>query len=95
MVFVYGMFYDAKIKIRTVCNKRTTICSPVIKIVKNKGKNRLDNPLYLAAYLLNLFYLYMDIVVHKDTTIRETIIHCLDVLYFGPITQDLVANTQL
>lgn len=46
---------------------------------------------YLATYLLNPYYLFKDIVTQEDTT-KNGLIHCLDVYYPKPNTQDVVVN---
>lgn len=53
--FVYNMLEDAKNEIRTTCNRKESNFYLVIDIVKKSANGRLDTPLHLTVYSLNLY----------------------------------------
>ena len=58
MGFIYGELLKAKREIKEAFSNNESRFKKVIAIINKKMKGRLDSPLHLTAYLLNLHYSY-------------------------------------
>ena len=54
MAFLYGELKQAKEEIKEAFKKVETNYHPILAIIDAKSEGRLDSPLHLAAYVLNL-----------------------------------------
>ncbi|CAH2060268.1 unnamed protein product [Thlaspi arvense] len=68
---------------------------PIFQIIDEKVKGKLDSPLYVAAYSLNLFYCYKDPIIY-DFEVIQAFISCGETLSHGDFEkQDFVVNKEL
>ncbi|XP_031101802.1 uncharacterized protein LOC116005702 [Ipomoea triloba] len=82
MGFVYGEIMHAKEEIKRALNGVEKNYEPIIRIIEEKMKNRLDTPLHLMAYFLNPYYHYKDLLLHRDADISFGSIEFLETYYF-------------
>lgn len=54
--YVVGMLEDAMKEIMKACKDNESQYKPILHIILEQGKGRLDSPLYLAGYYLNPYY---------------------------------------
>ncbi|XP_019178097.1 PREDICTED: uncharacterized protein LOC109173320 [Ipomoea nil] len=85
MGFVYGELIQAKEDIKKALNGVEKNYEPIIRIIEEKMKNRLDTPLHLMAFLLNPYYHYKDPLLHLDVDVSIGSIEFIETYYFGDI----------
>jgi hypothetical protein len=96
MGFLYVELTKAKRKIKQCYDNMEAWYKDVMAIVDKKMKGRLDSPLYLAAFLLNLHYSYANTSLFNDGTIIEGFINCVETFYHDDDDmQDQVVNKEL
>jgi len=58
-------------------------CSPIISIIEDKGRGRLDSSLHLAVWFLNpLHYYAKDEVVKKSSAPKAIVLECAEFFFF-------------
>ncbi|XP_031101996.1 uncharacterized protein LOC116005903 [Ipomoea triloba] len=85
MGLVYGELMQAKEDIKKALNGVEKNYEPIIRIIEEKIKNRLDTPLHLMAFLLNPYYHYKDPLFHLDDAVSIGSVKFLEKYYFGDI----------
>ncbi|KAL8155677.1 hypothetical protein AgCh_000904 [Apium graveolens] len=96
MGFVYGELKDAKKEIIKFCKNIKEIYGPIIEIIDSRAKDRLDSPLLLVDYLLNLYYYYRDDEAQKDPACMAAVLTCIEAFFPGDFhVQHLVSNIEL
>ncbi|XP_010461197.1 PREDICTED: uncharacterized protein LOC104741953 [Camelina sativa] len=83
MGFVYGELVEAKRSIKGATNNLEKYYQPIIEIIDEKIKGRLDTPLHLTAYLLNPFYFYNEPTVQLDARLMTGFLNCVETFYHG------------
>lgn len=94
MGFIYGELLEAKRCIKAATNNLEKYYQPILEIIDEKIRGRLDSPLHLAAYLLNPFYFYnKPDVVKLDETLMNGFLTCVETFYHGELEkQEKVIN---
>ncbi|CAH1427638.1 unnamed protein product [Lactuca virosa] len=82
MDFVYGKIKLGKEEIMKALGNQEKAYKPIIDIITNKMKGKLDSKLHLAAYLLNPYYHYKDSQLHHDHDIMDAVLEFFDTLLF-------------
>ncbi|KAL7592759.1 hypothetical protein Lser_V15G33003 [Lactuca serriola] len=83
MCFVYGELKVAKEEIMKALGGNEKAYKPIIDIINNKMKVRLDSKLHLTAYLLNRYYHYNDSKIQNDPDVMDAVLEFFDTLLFG------------
>lgn len=86
MGFIYGEIKKARKDIIDALGNNEKAYDPIVKIIDNKMKDRLDTSLHLTAYLLNPFYAYNNVDVADDVDANDGIIDVVGTLYPGEYT---------
>ncbi|XP_024200409.1 uncharacterized protein LOC112203718 [Rosa chinensis] len=96
MGFLYGELLKAKEDIKEAFKHQEANYRPIIEIIDEKARGRLDNPLHLAAYLLNPYYFYKDEDIQYDHVVMEGFFLCVEKFYPDDLeTQSVVTNEEL
>ncbi|KAK3230178.1 hypothetical protein Dsin_002059 [Dipteronia sinensis] len=94
MAFVYGELKQAKEEMREVLKNNENIYRPIFEIIDEKSKNRLDTPLHLTAYILNLFYYFNDHSIY-DKVVSIGVCNFVEVFYPDNLEmQNLLVNME-
>ncbi|CAH1432877.1 unnamed protein product [Lactuca virosa] len=83
MGLVYGELKVAKEEIMKALGGNEKAYKPIIDIINNKMKGRLDSKLHLTAYLLNPYYHYNDSQIQHDPDVMDAVLEFFDTLLFG------------
>ncbi|XP_023741997.1 uncharacterized protein LOC111890071 [Lactuca sativa] len=83
MGFVYGELKVAKEEIMKALGGNEKAYKPIIDIINNKMKGRLDSKLHLTTYLLNPYYHYNDSQLQHDPDVMDAVLEFFDTLLFG------------
>lgn len=96
MGFLYGEVLRAKEEIKIALNNYPKNYDPILEIVDEKIRGRVDTPLHLMAYLLNPHYFYNDPNIQLDSVVLDGVIDCLDVICYGDFDlMNKVMNVEL
>lgn len=96
MGFLHGELEEAKKEIRKALDNLEKNYKPIVDIIEQKSKGRLDSPLHWMAYLLNPYYFYKDSTIQFDRDVISATFKCVDVFYPNCLdTQTFVINTEL
>ncbi|CAE5959157.1 unnamed protein product [Arabidopsis arenosa] len=85
MGFIYGELVEAKRSIKAATNNLERYYQPILDIIDEKIKGRLDSPLHLTAYLLNPFYFFNEPTIQLDGTLMTGFLNCVETFYHGEI----------
>ncbi|CAH1432852.1 unnamed protein product [Lactuca virosa] len=85
MGFIYGEIKVAKEEIMKALGGQEKAYKPIIDIIINKMKGRLDSKLHLTAYLLNPYYHYKDSQLQHDLDVMDAVLELFDTLLFGDL----------
>ncbi|CAE5959162.1 unnamed protein product [Arabidopsis arenosa] len=83
MGFIYGELVEAKRSIKAATNNLERYYQPILDIIDENIKGRLDSPLHLTAYLLNPFYFYNEPPIQLDGTLMTGFLNCVETFYHG------------
>ncbi|CAA7039404.1 unnamed protein product [Microthlaspi erraticum] len=93
--FIYGEILVAKNSIKEATDQIERNYEPIIKIIDEKMKGRLDTPLHIAAYFLNPFYFYKNTGIY-DMEVMQAFISCVETFYYGDFDkQNEVVNQEV
>ncbi|CAA7023824.1 unnamed protein product [Microthlaspi erraticum] len=93
--FIYGEILSAKESIKEATEHAERSYEPILKIVEEKMKSRLDTPLHITAYFLNPFYFYKDPDLYNNE-VMQTFIACVETFYHRDFEkQNLVVNREV
>lgn len=96
MGFIHGELEEAKKEIRKALDNLEKNYKPIVDIIEQKSKGRLDSPLHWMAYLLNPYYFYKDSTIQFDRDVISATFKCVDAFYPNCLdTQTFVINTEL
>ncbi|CAH8254209.1 unnamed protein product [Arabidopsis lyrata] len=85
MGFIYGELVEAKRSIKAATKNLERYYQPILDIIDEKIKGRLDSPLHLTAYLLNPFYFYNEPTIQLDGTLMTGFLNCVETFYHGEL----------
>ncbi|XP_010476554.2 PREDICTED: uncharacterized protein LOC104755784 [Camelina sativa] len=95
MGFLHGELEEAKKEICKVLDIEKNY-KPILDIIGQKSKGRLDSPLHWMGYLLNPYYFYKDSTIQFDRDVISATFKCVDAFYPNDLdTQTFVINTEL
>ncbi|XP_024161380.1 uncharacterized protein LOC112168490 [Rosa chinensis] len=81
---------------RKTLKRHSNIKRPIIEIIDEKSRGRLDSPLHLAAYLLNPYYFYKDENIQYDHVVMEGFFLCVEKFFPNDLeTQSVMTNEEL
>jgi len=87
---------QAKEDIKKALNRVEKNYEPIIRIIKENMKNRLDTPLHLIVFLLNPYYHYKDPLFHWDDEVSIGCVEFLETYYFDDLEmQNKILNEEL
>ncbi|XP_062014052.1 uncharacterized protein LOC133730489 [Rosa rugosa] len=96
MGFLYGELLKAKEDIKEAFKHQEANYRPIIEIIDDKARGRLDSPLHLATYLLNPYYFYKDEDIQYDQVVMEGFFLCVEKFFPDDLeTQSVVTNEEL
>ncbi|XP_010445192.1 PREDICTED: uncharacterized protein LOC104727821 [Camelina sativa] len=96
MGFLHGELKEAKKEICKALGNLEKNYRPVLNIIDQKGKDRLDSPLHWVAYFLNPYYFYKDSSIQFDRDVVTATFKCVDAFFPNDLnTQTFVINTEL
>nr|XP_011468457.1 PREDICTED: uncharacterized protein LOC101302773 [Fragaria vesca subsp. vesca] len=96
MGFVYGEQQKAREEIKKTYKNQEAHYRPILDIVDEKARERLDSPLHLAGYLLNPYYTYFDPSIINDGVVMDGFIECVEKFFGDDLDiQDKVTNVEL
>ncbi|XP_062018641.1 uncharacterized protein LOC133735244 [Rosa rugosa] len=96
MGFVYGELLRAKEEIKMAFKDQEAHYRPILDIVDEKARDRLDSPLHFAGYLLNPYYTYVNPSIENDNAVMDEFFTFVEVFFPDDIqTQSLVINVEL
>ncbi|KAF7131997.1 hypothetical protein RHSIM_Rhsim09G0032000 [Rhododendron simsii] len=96
MGFVYGELKNAKEEIKEAYKQVETNYRPILDVIDEKAKGRLDSALHLMAYFLNPFYFYKDHTIQDDPIIMDGVLTCVETFFPDDVNvQDEVINREL
>ncbi|CAN6716044.1 unnamed protein product [Malus baccata var. baccata] len=78
MGFLYGELQKAKMEIKETFKNNEANYQPILQIIDEKARERLDGPLHLAGYLLNPYYFFKDQSIQHDPIVMEGIFTCVE-----------------
>jgi hypothetical protein len=94
MGFLYGELKRAKQDIIEALKNVEAQYLPILSVIDEKSKGRLDSPLHLASYLLNPFYFYKDPSIEHDEVVMSGFVACVERMYDFDI-QDKIVNEEI
>ena len=68
----------AKMEIKETFKNNEANYQPILQIIDEKARERLDSPLHLAGYLLNPYYFFKDQSIQHDPIVMEGIFTCVE-----------------
>ncbi|CAN1848551.1 hypothetical protein LINPERHAP1_LOCUS38978 [Linum perenne] len=83
MGFLYGELVKSKRDIQEALGDVESSYKDIMTIVNKKMSGRLDAPLHLTAYMLNLHYCYADSSIFDDSRITYAFMTCTEQFYTG------------
>lgn len=96
MGFVYGELLRAREDIKVTFNNQELHYRPLIDIIDEKSRNRLDSPLHLAAYLLNPYYSFNDRSIGSEEVVMNGFFTCVETFFPNDIdSQSDIVNVEL
>ncbi|XP_061994995.1 uncharacterized protein LOC133712901 [Rosa rugosa] len=96
MGFVYGELLKAKEEIKEAFKNQEVNYCPILEIIDDKARDRLDSPLHLVAYLLNPYYTYKDQSIQNNEVVMDAFFTCVEKFFPDNIeTQSVVTNIEL
>lgn len=98
MGFVYGELQKAKNDIKEAFKNKEDKYKPILAIVDDKAKGRIDTPLHLTAYLLNPYYYFKDASTWSSDEcelIMDGVLECMERFFPDFDIQDKVMNVEL
>ncbi|XP_070682491.1 uncharacterized protein [Malus domestica] len=78
MGFLYGELQKAKMEIKETFKNNEANYQPILQIIDEKARERLDSPLHLAGYLFNPYYFFKDQSIQHDPIVMEGIFTCVE-----------------
>ncbi|XP_050157550.1 uncharacterized protein LOC126631471 [Malus sylvestris] len=78
MGFLYGELQKAKMEIKGTFKNNEANYQPILQIIDEKARERLDSPLHLAGYLFNPYYFFKDQSIQHDPIVMEGIFTCVE-----------------
>ncbi|CAN6566518.1 unnamed protein product [Malus baccata var. baccata] len=78
MGFLYGELQKAKMGIKETFKNNEANYQPILQIIDEKARERLDSPLHLAGYLLNPYYFFKNQSIQHDPIVMEGIFTCVE-----------------
>ncbi|CAN6579016.1 unnamed protein product [Malus baccata var. baccata] len=78
MGFLYGELQKEKMEIKETFKNNEANYQPILQIIDEKARERLDSPLHLAGYLLNPYYFFKDQSIQHDPIVMEGIFTCVE-----------------
>nr|XP_028962501.1 uncharacterized protein LOC114826451 [Malus domestica] len=78
MGFLYGELQKAKMEIKETFKNNEANYQPILQIIDEKARERLDSPLHLAGYLLNPYYFFKNQSIQHDPIVMEGIFTCVE-----------------
>ena len=96
MGFLYGELLKAREEIKEVFKQVESNYRQIIDIIDDKARGWLDQPLHLAAYLLNPYYFFKNEDIQFDCVVMDGFFLCVERFYKNDETaQNIVANQEL
>lgn len=86
MGYLHGELIQAKKDIRVGLTNVERNIQPIMSIIDQRVEGRLDNPLHLAGYLLNPYYLYKDPTIPLQDNVLTSFFKCVDAFIPDDIT---------
>ncbi|CAN6685690.1 unnamed protein product [Malus baccata var. baccata] len=81
MGFLYGELQKAKMEIKETFKNNEANYQPILQIIDEKARERLDSPLHLAGYLLNPYYFFKNQSIQHDPIVMEGIFTYVEKLF--------------
>ena len=96
MGFLYGELKRAKEEIREALKNIESNYRPIFEIIDVKSKGRLDSPLHMTAYILNLYYFFKGSISSIYTNeISDGFCNFVEILYPDDLEmQNLIVNIE-
>ncbi|XP_073015997.1 uncharacterized protein [Primulina eburnea] len=95
MGFLYGELLRARDEIKMTFKNQELHYRPIIDIIDEKSRNRLDSPLHLAAYLLNPYYSFNDPSIGSEEVVTNGFFTCVESFFPDDIdSQSEVVNVE-
>ncbi|XP_073040130.1 uncharacterized protein [Primulina eburnea] len=95
MAFLLGALKQAKEDMKKSFKKEENVI-PILKIIDEKSKGRLDSPLHYAVYLLNPFFYFKDSSISNDTNVMNEFLNCVEIIFAtDEDMQSTIANDEL
>ncbi|XP_073019346.1 uncharacterized protein [Primulina eburnea] len=95
MGFLYGELLRARDEIKMTFKNQELHYRPIIDIIDEKSRNRLDSPLHLAAYLLNPYYSFNDPSIGSEEVATNGFFTCVESFFPDDIdSQSEVVNVE-
>ncbi|CAN6678154.1 unnamed protein product [Malus baccata var. baccata] len=79
--FLYGELQKkkkTKMEIKEIFKNNEANYQPILQIIDEKARDRLDSPLHLAGYLLNSYYFFKDQSIQHGPIVMEGIFTCVE-----------------
>ncbi|XP_010418925.1 PREDICTED: uncharacterized protein LOC104704562 [Camelina sativa] len=96
MVFLHGELIEAKKQISDGLKHVEKNVKPILSIIEEKIKGRLDNPLHLTGYLWNPYYFYKDSSQASSDEVSNAVFKCVSAFFPNDVnTQCQVINSEL
>ncbi|KAG2651391.1 hypothetical protein PVAP13_1NG268019 [Panicum virgatum] len=94
--FLYGELLKPKREVKEAFGNVESRFRDVMAVIEKKMNGRLDSPLHLTAYLLNLHYSYANPSIFDKPKMNEAFIACVEQFYYhDEDKQEQAANFEL
>ncbi|XP_010496007.1 PREDICTED: uncharacterized protein LOC104773140 [Camelina sativa] len=96
MGYLHGELTQAKVEVRSGLNNVEKNVQPIMNIIDQRIKGRLDNPLHFAAYFLNPYYFYKNSTIPLKDNVLTSFPKCVDAFFPDDLTtQCNVINAEI
>ncbi|GKV45366.1 hypothetical protein SLEP1_g52458 [Rubroshorea leprosula] len=78
MGFIVGELENARKEIKAFYKNKQEKYKPILDVIEENSKDRLDTPLHKAAYLMNPHYYYNDPTMRMDSGLQKAALTCIE-----------------